>query len=179
MRKWHRQRRRGPAAGAAGAVAVFPLDDVAGHMTSLAGTHIENRTMVQPNHANMLDTAHGGNVMKWMDEVGAMSAMRFAGKTCVTARMNQVDFEAPIEVGDTALIEAYVYAAGTSSVRVRVKTYRENPTTGETEPTADSYIVYVAIDEDRNSVEVPDLTVETERGKRLREQALAGENGEN
>jgi hypothetical protein len=25
---------------------------------------------------------------------------------------------------------------------------------------------------------VPDLTVETERGKRLREQALAGENGE-
>ncbi|GAA0676840.1 acyl-CoA thioesterase [Natronoarchaeum mannanilyticum] len=145
--------------------------------TRLTETYIENRAMVQPNHANMLDTAHGGNVMKWMDEVGAMSAMRFAGETCVTARMSQVDFERPIQVGDTALIEAYVYAAGTTSVRVRVKTYRENPTTGETEPTADSYIVYVAIDEDRNTVEVPDLRVETDRAQRLRDEALAGENG--
>jgi len=145
--------------------------------TRLTETYIENRAMVQPNHANMLDTAHGGNVMKWMDEVGAMSAMRFAGETCVTARMSQVDFERPIHVGDTALIESYVYAAGTTSVRVRVKTYRENPTTGETEPTADSYIVYVAVDEDRNTVEVPDLTVETDRAERLREEALAGENG--
>jgi len=145
--------------------------------TRLTETYIENRAMVQPNHANMLDTAHGGNVMKWMDEVGAMSAMRFAGETCVTARMSQVDFERPIRVGDTALIEAYVYAAGTTSVRVRVKTYRENPTTGETEPTADSYIVYVAVDEDRNTVEVPDLTVETDRAERLRDEALAGENG--
>ena len=145
--------------------------------TRLTETYIENRAMVQPNHANMLDTAHGGNVMKWMDEVGAMSAMRFAGETCVTARMSQVDFERPIHVGDTALIEAYVYAAGTSSVRVRVKTYRENPTTGETEPTADSYIVYVAVDEDRNTVAVPDLAAETDREERLRDEALAGENG--
>ncbi len=38
-------------------------------MTDLLETLIENREMVQPNHANMLGTAHGGNVMKWMDEI--------------------------------------------------------------------------------------------------------------
>jgi len=145
---------------------------------TLLESRIENREMVQPNHANMLETAHGGNVVKWMDEVGGMSAMRFAGETCVTARMDRVDFKRPIEVGDTALIEAYVYAAGTTSVRVRVQTYRENPLTGETEQTADSYFIYVAIDEDRNTVAVPDLIVDYERGERLREEALAGENGE-
>jgi len=145
---------------------------------TLLESRIENREMVQPNHANMLETAHGGNVVKWMDEVGGMSAMRFAGETCVTARMDRVDFKRPIEVGDTALIEAYVYAAGTTSVRVRVQTYRENPLTGETEQTADSYLIYVAIDEDRNTVAVPDLIVDSERGERLREEALAGENGE-
>jgi acyl-CoA hydrolase len=145
---------------------------------TLLESRIENREMVQPNHANMLETAHGGNVVKWMDEVGGMSAMRFAGETCVTARMDRVDFKRPIEVGDTALIEAYVYAAGTTSVRVRVQTYRENPLTGETEQTADSYFIYVAIDEDRNTVAVPDLIVDSERGERLREEALAGENGE-
>ncbi len=145
---------------------------------TLLESYIENREMVQPNHANMLETAHGGNVVKWMDEVGGMSAMRFAGETCVTARMDRVDFKRPIQVGDTALIEAYVYAAGTTSVRVRVQTYRENPLTGETEQTADSYFIYVAIDEDRNTVTVPDLIVDSERGERLREEALAGENGD-
>ncbi|SNZ04725.1 Acyl-CoA hydrolase [Natronoarchaeum philippinense] len=146
-------------------------------MTRLRETLLENRTIVQPNHANMLDTAHGGNVMKWMDEVGAMSAMRFAGETCVTARMNRVDFESPVRVGDTALIEAYVYAAGTSSVRVRVKTYRENLTTGETQPTADSFLVYVAVDDDWNTVSVPELRVDSDRERKLRDEALAGENG--
>ena len=50
--------------------------------------------------------------------------------------------------------------------------------TGETEQTADSYFIYVAIDEERNTVPVPDLIVDSERGGRLRDEALAGENGE-
>ncbi|WP_122088292.1 acyl-CoA thioesterase [Halalkalicoccus subterraneus] len=143
----------------------------------LLGTFIENREMVQPNHANSLQTAHGGNVLKWMDEIGAMSAMRFAGESCVTAHINGVDFERPIQVGDVALIKAYVYAAGTSSVRVRLQTFREDLRTGDAEKTTESYFVYVAIDEERTPVGVPELTVGSDRGERLREEALAGENG--
>jgi len=141
----------------------------------LVDTYIENRWMVQPNHANIVETAHGGNVVKWMDEVGAMSAMRFAGETCVTVRMNSVDFKRPIRTGDTALIEAYVYAAGRTSVRVRLRAYREDPRTGDRELTGESYFIYVAIDENRTTVEVPDLTVATEEGEDLRAAALAGE----
>jgi acyl-CoA hydrolase len=135
-------------------------------------TFIENREMIQPNHANNLDTVHGGNVMKWMDEVGAMSAMRFSGETCVTARVNEMNFRRPIYVGDTALIEAYVYDTGETSVKVRLRTYREDLRTGERELTTESYFVYVAIDGDRTPVAVPDLTVETEEGRRLREDAI-------
>ena len=110
-----------------------------------------------------------------MDEVGAMSAMRFAGNACVTARINQVNFERPIPVGKTALVDAYVYAAGRTSVRVRLQAFREDPRTGETEGTTESYFVYVAIDEDRKPTTVPDLTVSTEEGRRLRKEATAGE----
>ena len=39
-------------------------------MPSLLDTYIENRHRVQPNHANTVGTAHGGNVMKWLDEIG-------------------------------------------------------------------------------------------------------------
>jgi acyl-CoA hydrolase len=141
-------------------------------VTDLLATHIENREMVQPNHANNLRSAHGGNVMKWMDEVGAMSAMRFAGNSCVTARINQVDFERPIRVGDVAFIDAYVYRAGETSVHVRLQTYREDLTSGEREKTTESYFVYVAIDEDGNPTAVPDLTVDSTEGERLRAEAL-------
>ncbi|ELZ15031.1 acyl-CoA thioesterase [Natrinema thermotolerans] len=146
-------------------------------MTDLMETVIENREMVQPNHANMLDVAHGGNVMKWMDEVGAMSAMRFAGEMCVTARVNQMNFERPIPVGDTAYITAYVYDAGTSSVKVRLIAERENLQTRKRERTTESYFVYVAIDDDNTPTTVPELTVSTEEGEQLRQEALADDLG--
>ncbi|WP_227259936.1 acyl-CoA thioesterase [Salarchaeum japonicum] len=144
-------------------------------MPSVMETYVENREMVQPNHANTHGTAHGGNVMKWMDEIGAMSAMRFAGEEVVTARMNQVNFDRPIPVGDTALIEAYVYAAGSTSMRVRLRTFRENPRTGEREQTTESFFVYVAVNDDGRPTTVPDLTVESEEGEAYRDAALEGE----
>ncbi|MDF9746593.1 acyl-CoA thioesterase [Natrinema salsiterrestre] len=146
-------------------------------MTDLRETVVENREMVQPNHANTLDVAHGGNVMKWMDEVGAMSAMRFSGEMCVTARVNQMNFERPIPVGDTAYITAYVYDAGTSSVKVRLITERENLRTRERERTTESYFVYVAIDENNTPTTVPELTVSTDEGERLRREALEDDMG--
>jgi acyl-CoA hydrolase len=142
-------------------------------MTDLLETLIENRWMVQPNHANNLNTAHGGNVMKWMDEAGAMSAMHFSGETCVTAHMDEVNFKQPIQVGDIALAESYVYRAGESSISVRTRMYRENPGRSDTELTTESYMVFVAIDEDREPTSVPDLTVARERGETLQQEALS------
>ena len=144
-------------------------------MPDLLETHLENRWMVQPNHANSLGTTHGGNVLKWMDEVGAMAAMRFAGEDCVTARMDQVDFKRPIPLGETALVEAYVYETGRSSISVRLRVFREDPRSGERELTTGSYSVYVAIDDDGAPVPVPDLTVSSDRGRDLQRAALDGE----
>ena len=144
-------------------------------MPDLVDTYVENRWIVGPNQANNLDTAHGGNVMKWMDEVGAMAAMRFSGETCVTARMNQVNFKRPIPKGDIALIDAYVYDAGRTSVRVRLRAYREDPRSGATEETTESYFVYVAIDDDREPTAVPELSVSSTEGEALRKAALSGE----
>ena len=141
-------------------------------VTDLLDTYIENRWIVNPNHANIVETAHGGNVVKWMDEAGAMAAMRFAGETCVTVRMNSVDFKRPIRTGDTALIEAYAYDAGETSVKVRLRAYREDLRTGDRELTSESYFIYVAIDEDRSTVSVPELTVSSEEGQELLDAAL-------
>jgi len=88
-----------------------------------------------------------------------------------------MNFERSIAVGDTAFITAYVYDAGTSSVKVRLITEREDLRTREREQTTESYFVYVAIDDDSSPTTVPDLTVTTEEGERLRRAALESEAG--
>ena len=146
-------------------------------MPTVLDTYIKNRYRVQPNHANNNETLHGGNLMKWLDEIGAMSAMRFAGETCVTARVNELDFERPIGIGDTAMVEAFVYDAGRRSVHVGLRAWREEPRTGETEHTTESSFTFVAIDEDGSPVPVPELTVDSERGRELRQRMLEAEGG--
>ena len=134
----------------------------------LEETYIENRVLVQPNHTNHRNIAHGGNVVKWMDEVGAMSAMRFAGRTCVTARMESVDFHRPIPRGDAAVVESYVYDAGTTSMDVFLRVFSEDPLSGDRELTTESRFVYVALDDDGDPAPVPDLDASSERARELR-----------
>jgi acyl-CoA hydrolase len=141
-------------------------------MPSVSETYLENRWRVQPNHANNYGTVHGGNVMKWMDELGAMSAMRFAGEPCVTASIDQMDFHRPVPTGDTAVIEAFAFGAGRTSVKVHLRAAGENPRTGDQRTTTESQFVFVAIDEDGSPVPVPDLTTETDRCRELRDRAL-------
>ncbi len=146
-------------------------------MVELMDTFIEDRNRVQPHHANNYGTTHGGRVLHWMDEVAAMSAMRFAGQPCVTAHINSVDFTQPLQIGDIAFLQAYVYQAGRTSIRVRVRAYGEDPTNGEREQTTESYFVFVAIDEDNTPVAVPELTVATDEGETLVAEAQAKEQG--
>jgi acyl-CoA hydrolase len=110
-----------------------------------------------------------------MDEVGAMSAMRQAGETCVTARIDALDFTRPVPQGDICVVEAYVYDVGRTSVRVRIRAFREAPRTGERERTTDARFVFVAVDGEMTPTRVPELVVETDRCRRLREAALATE----
>jgi acyl-CoA hydrolase len=141
-------------------------------MPTPSDTFIENRDRIQPNQTNNYDTAHGGIVMKYMDEVGAMSAMRFAGEPCVTAAVDGLDFKRPIPRGDIAVVTAWVYEAGTSSVKVRLTAEREDPLTGECQLTSESTFTFVAINQDGKPISVPDISIETERDERLRQRGL-------
>lgn len=140
-------------------------------VATVAETYIENRERIQPNQTNNYDTAHGGVVMRLMDEIGAMSAMRFAGETCVTASVEQVEFTRPIPRGDIAVVESWVYDAGRTSVKVRLVVEREDPRTGERERTTDSRFTFVAVDDAGSPVDVPELSVESERCRELVERA--------
>ena len=140
-------------------------------MPDLLSTRITNRWVVRSSDANHLGTAHGGSIVKWMDEVGGMAAVRFAGKWCVTAHIDSVDFIRPIQVEDAVRVEGYVYDAGETSVEVHVEAHVEDLRTGEGELASEANLVYVAVDDDGDPSPVPKLEVETEEGARLQREA--------
>ena len=141
-------------------------------MPTLLETKVETRRYIFPGQSNAMGTAHGGDLLKWMEQVGAMSAMRFASADTVTVGVDNVQFYRPIPQGSIALLDGYVYEAGESSVTAHVRGYDEDRHTGERELATEAVSISVAVDGDGGTVTVPDLTVETDEGERLRAEAL-------
>ncbi|PSQ50285.1 acyl-CoA thioesterase [Halobacteriales archaeon SW_7_65_23] len=138
----------------------------------LSESHTEMTEMLLPNDTNNLGRALGGVVLHWMDICGAISAMRFANQQCVTASMDHVDFIAPIDLGEIAVIQSYVFNTGRTSIDVKVDVHSENPRTGKHQETTTSFLTFVAIDDTGKPVQVPDLACETEAEEDLREMAV-------
>jgi len=136
--------------------------------TRLRDSYTEMTELLLPNDTNNLGRALGGAVLHWMDICAAIAAMRFSGRQCVTASVDHVDFLAPIDLGEVAVVEGYVFNAGRTSVDVRA----EDPKAGESRATTTSFLTFVALDEDGRPAEVPELTCETDDERALRDRAL-------
>jgi acyl-CoA hydrolase len=144
-------------------------------MPSLLDTKVETRRYIFPGQSNAIETAHGGDLLKWMEQVGAMSAMRFAGRDTVTVGIDDMRFHRPVPQGSIALFDAFVISTGDSSITTRIRGFDEDRHTGERELATEAIAVSVAIDEEGDKAAVPDLTVETEEGERLQQEVLGDE----
>ncbi|MFC7096208.1 acyl-CoA thioesterase [Halobaculum marinum] len=127
--------------------------------------------LILPNDTNNLGRALGGAVLHWMDICGAIAAMRFSRRQCVTASMDHVDFIAPIDLAEVAVLEAYVFNTGRTSVDVKVDVRAENPKTGEQHQTTTSFLTFVALDDDGTPTPVPSLDCPTPEEEALRQEA--------
>lgn len=124
-------------------------------------------SLVQPSDTNYHGTIFGGSMMAFIDEVAAISAMRHSRRPVVTASIDSIDFLAPVKMGHSICLEAFVSSTGRTSMEVFVKVISENLQTGERVLTATSFLTFVALDEQGNPTEVPAVIPETEEEKML------------
>jgi len=134
----------------------------------LMDSYTEMTEMLLPNDTNNLGRALGGAVLHWMDICAAIASMRFAGNQVVTASMDHVDFISAIEMGEVAVVEAYVFDTGRTSIDVKVDVRAEDPREGTERKTTESFFTFVALDDDGKPTEVPDLVCESEAEEGLR-----------
>jgi acyl-CoA hydrolase len=114
-----------------------------------------------PTDANAAGFVHGGVVMKLIDEVAGLAAIRHAHRRIVTAGADRMTFLVPIHVGALLTLRASVNAAWNTSMEVGVRVEAENPRTGEVRHTNSAYLTMVALDEEGRPTGVPELRTQT------------------
>ena len=110
-----------------------------------------------PTDASSAGFVHGGVVMKLIDEVAGVAAVRHSHSRVVTAGADRLTFLLPIHIGDLVTLRASVNAAWRTSMEVGVRVESENPRTGEEHHTNTAYLTMVAVDEEGRPTAVPSL----------------------
>ena len=121
----------------------------------------EQQYLICPAHINHYGRLFGGQLLKWIDELAGIVAIRHCGSTVTTAAIDDLQFQAPAYTGDMIVLRGFVTYVGRTSMEVRVDTYRES-LDGRREMINRAYIDMVAINCKGQPEEVPGLLVETE-----------------
>ena len=122
--------------------------------------------IVLPQHCNGYANPRlfGGQVMAWIDVIGAVAARRYAHGAVTTACVAHLSFLNPAHLNDTVVQEARVTWTGRTSIEVRVDTFVEQ-LDGTRSTVNVAYVVYVALDDDEKPRPVPPFVPETDEEK--------------
>ena len=121
--------------------------------------------LVLPNDTNLLGNILGGRVMHLMDICAAMSAYKHARRPVVTASVDHLDFLAPAKKGDIVILKSSVNYVHKTSMEVGVRIEAETPLTGKVRHTATAYLTFVALNDNKKPMQIPDITPISEKEK--------------
>lgn len=108
-----------------------------------------------PRDTNAQGTIFGGVILSHIDLAGAIVAHRYAARTFVTKAMREVEFIAPVYVGDVVSFYAHPVREGRTSLTVRVEVEAERfGTSGKPVPVTAAEVIYVAIDQAKRPVPI-------------------------
>ena len=124
--------------------------------------------IVMPQHCNGYKKPRlfGGQIMAWIDVIGAVDARRYTQRAVTTVCIDNLTFLKPAYLNDTVVQEAVVTWTGRTSLEVRVDSMVER-LDGSRELINRAYAVFVALDDDDKPTPVPPFVPETAEEKRI------------
>ena len=124
----------------------------------MSTSHVE---IVMASHCNGAHRLFGGQLMSWIDITAAVEARRHS-KTSVTLKaVDNLNFLSPVFMDETVAIDAALTWTGRTSMEIKVSTYVEK-LNGERDLVNVAYLVFVAIDNSGEPVEVPAFVPKTD-----------------
>lgn len=135
-----------------------------------------HRFLVKPTDAGIAGTVDGGRLLEWIDKVAYAAAAQWSGHYCVTAYVGNIHLDRPIAVGELVELHANLVHTGRTSMHILVSVYSSDPTRQKPVQTAQCLTIFVAVDEQRRTVAVPQweptTTLEVQRHRQARARIL-------
>lgn len=114
-----------------------------------------HRFLVKPADAGIAGAVDGGKLLEWIDKVAYAAAAQWSGHYCVTAYVGNIHLDRPIAVGELVELHANLVYTGRTSMHILVSVYSTDPTRQKPVQTAQCLTIFVAVDEARRTVAVP------------------------
>jgi len=107
------------------------------------------KVIVLPKDTNALGTIFGGVILSYIDLASAVEARKAAPHRYVTKSMHEVEFHAPVFVGDIVSFFTETMRIGRTSITVKVAVEAERWGSGQGErvTVTEAEVVLVAVDE--------------------------------
>jgi acyl-CoA thioesterase YciA len=113
------------------------------------------RVVMMPKDTNALGSIFGGVILSHLDIAAGEEAYKMAGRPCVTKVMKEVDFAAPVEVGDWVSFYTRTERVGNTSVTVRVLVVAHRGfNRADVFRVTEAEVVFVAIDDNGNPTQI-------------------------
>ena len=128
--------------------------------------------LIQPQDANPAGLAHGGVIMKEIDNAAGVVAARHSRKIPVTASIDRIDFHNKVYIGNYVTVKASINYAGRTSMEIGARVDAEDLLTGEIRHVASAYLTFVALGMEKDE-SVPALILETDDEIRRNKEAQA------
>ncbi len=113
--------------------------------------------IVLPSETNSLNHMFGGELLARMDRAASIAARRHCNEIVVTASVNHVSFDKPIPLDSVVSVSAKVSRAFKTSMEVVIEVWIEHPKKGEKYKANEAIYTFVAVDESKKPIPVPEL----------------------
>lgn len=130
------------------------------------------RFLASPTDVNWGGNAHGGIVMRWIDEVARACATRWSGRDSVAVYSGGIHFLNPIHIGDVVELEARLIHTGPHSMHIAVHVRARDPRSDSWRETTRCMSIFVTRDENGHASSVPQWVPVNDEDRRLDNHAL-------
>jgi len=123
-----------------------------------ANSAVTLNTVIMQDMTNPFGTAHGGEMLKLMDNTAGCCAARYSGGRVTTRAIKGVEFLAPIQQGNIVYCQAQVIGVSKHSMEIRVEITAEDLWQQTKTLSIIGSFVYVLLSNDASQMlEVPPL----------------------
>ncbi len=103
--------------------------------------------IILPSQTNPAGTAHGGELLKMMDNTAGACATKHSRAIVVTAGIDNINFHAPVFMGNLAICKAYITYASERAMEIAVSIEAEDLLNGTKQCCMTAYFIFVALDQ--------------------------------